>query len=145
MEAFVFTHGQTEMTYFPFSPQKLERLLPLVIYLRKGGSDNGVEHFISEENQREHPSFVLLPCLSDWTDPQIAQALQRRILSIRKQYEMDVCRTYLVGQGLGAVGVWHMLGGYPRLFVGHWPLADAASLSGEKCAVCASVGLPCGG
>lgn len=118
METSVFTHGQTEMAYSLFSPQKAERLLPLVIYLRKDSSDNGAEYFMSEENQKEHPSFVLLPHPSDWTDPQIAQTLQRLIFSIRKQYEMDICRTYLAGQGLGAVGVWHMLGGYPRLFAG---------------------------
>lgn len=116
MAAYEF--GGVPFTYELFVPQSAQALLPLVVCLKADDTDGIAAHFTGEENQREHPSFVLMPEARDWTQAENAQALQRLIFHIRRQYRMDVCRTYLAGQGAGAADVWHMLGSYPRLFAG---------------------------
>lgn len=116
MAAYEF--GGVRFMYDLFVPDCREALLPLVVCLKADGEDGIAAYFTGEKNQKEHPSFVLVPQAADWTDAQNAQALQRLIFDVRRQYRMDICRTYLAGHGLGAADVWHMLGSYPRLFAG---------------------------
>lgn len=113
-----YTFCGVHFSYELFIPDTKQTLLPLVVCLKANGTDGIAAHFTGADNQAEHPSFVLVPDVRDWTDPQNAQALQRLIFDIRRQYRMDICRTYLAGQGAGAADAWHMLGSYPRLFAG---------------------------
>lgn len=114
--------NQSSYSYRGFSFQFLSFLpddplnMPAILYLPDSPGDNGYATLISREFQEKHPCGVLIPEYRDWTDPTAAQALQRWIFDIRRQYKMDICRTYLVGAGFGAVCAWHLIGGYPRLF-----------------------------
>ena len=114
----VYEFNGVRFEYELFVPACAQTLLPLVVCLKADETDGIAAHFTGEKTQAEHPSFVLVPDVRDWTKREAAQALQRLIFSIRRQYRMDICRTYLAGQGAGAADVWHMLGSYPRLFAG---------------------------
>lgn len=116
MEEFVFR--DVHFTYELYSPQSRPLFLPMVVYLKADDQDTGAAFFTGAENQNEHPSFVLVPEARDWTDPAYTQALQRLIFDIRLKHDMDICRTYLAGQGKGAVYAWHLLSSYPRVFAG---------------------------
>ena len=118
MKTGTWTSGNKSFRYTLYAPEQQADLLPLVVYLQDNENDSRYQFFTSEENQKKHPSYVLCPECRDWADPDNGQALQRLIFDIRKKHRMDICKTYLAGTGYGAVGVWHMLGGYPRLFAG---------------------------
>lgn len=113
-----YTYDRITFHYELFSPGSGEILMPLLVYLPEHEKDEVWKTFCNEPHQAAHPSFVLCPEYRDWTEPANARALQRLIFAIRAEKHMDVCRTYLLGIGRGAVCAWHMLGCYPRLFAG---------------------------
>ena len=113
-----FTWNDHTVEYELFEPKGGEAPLPLVVCLSGGPDDDVAARLRAEENQARHPSFILEAAPRDWTDPENAQALQRLLFDIRRRYGMDLCRTTIAGQGDGAIGVWHMIGSYPRLFAG---------------------------
>ena len=118
-----FTHGEITFAYRLYGPEKASDRLPLVVCLpdKGNGTDVMLSAFCSGEAQRAHPAFVLIPeCPKGkgWDDADCAQALQRLLFKIRLEHPMDLCMTYLVGAGVGAVGAWHLLGSYPRVFAG---------------------------
>ena len=76
----------------------------------------GMRSLYSAEFQRNHPCSVIVPEVMDWVCPAVAQTIQRLIFDFRIKYKLDICRTYLVGAGYGAIGAWHLAGSYPRLF-----------------------------
>lgn len=112
-----FTFRETALRYRLFVPEGAGGMLPLTVYLPDGEEDNGAQTLLDGAFQSAHPCFVLIPEAAEMT-PQTAQTLQRLIFDVRKRYGMDICRTYLIGCGLGAVGAWRLLGSYPRLFAG---------------------------
>lgn len=113
-----YTCDQISIRYELFCPESGEKLLPLLVCLPRHEKDDLWKLFCDETHQASHPAFVLCPEYRDWTDPLYARVLQRLLFAIRAEKCMDVCRTYLLGIGRGAVCAWHMLGSYPRLFAG---------------------------
>lgn len=118
METNRYTYHGITFSYRLYLSSTNEKILPLIVCLAGNPKEHSEEFFNSPEIQSLYPSHVLCPEDRDWSDPEYSQALQRLIFDIRNQYLMDICRTYLVGVGIGAVGAWHMLGSYPRLFAG---------------------------
>ena len=116
MQTSEYTFKETSFTYRYYHPSAAGSYLPTLLYLPASEEDTRYSFFVTEEFQNEHPCSVLVPEIMDWTNPVISQSIQRLLFDFRKAHPSDICRTYLVGAGYGAVGAWHMLGSYPRLF-----------------------------
>ena len=111
-----FTFRDLTVRYLYDVPAQADAYLPMILYMPDSSLDHGYEKFISAEFQRNHPCSVIVPEVMDWVCPAVAQTIQRLIFDFRIKYKLDICRTYLVGAGYGAIGAWHLAGSYPRLF-----------------------------
>ena len=111
-----FTFRDLTVRYLYDVPAQADAYLPMILYIPDSSLDHGYEKFISAEFQRNHPCSVIVPEVMDWVCPAVAQTIQRLIFDFRIKYKLDICRTYLVGAGYGAIGAWHLAGSYPRLF-----------------------------
>ncbi len=90
-----------------------------------GGNSAGSHFWTTAENQAKYHAFVLAPqvdAAKGWARPHtntppVAIRLALEILDkIEKQYSIDRAREYVVGQSMGAEGVWAALSIAPRRF-----------------------------
>ena len=107
-----FTFRDLTVRYLYDVPAQADTYLPMILYIPDSSLDHGYEKFISAEFQRNHPCSVIVPEVMDWVCPAVAQTIQRLIFDFRIKYKLDICRTYLVGAGYGAIGAWHLAGSY---------------------------------
>jgi len=125
-----------------------ELKLPLILFLHgsgERGSDNekqvsnGVINFVTTENQKNHPSFVVVPqCPANarWVDVDFRQPFSRQPAEISKplgmvmalidsladQYPVDKQRIYITGLSMGGFGTWDLIERYPAYFAAAVPV-----------------------
>lgn len=116
-----FMYGTETLTYqlFPIIKSGGARL-PLLLWIE--GSNEGIEDRIQKDMQQICQSkninlaIIYLKSSQRFENVRICKTIQKFVFEIRKQYQMDVCKTYLAGYGTGAYGVSQLLSKYPRLF-----------------------------
>ena len=152
------THkGDWVMPYRLFRPESTGKL-PLVVYLHGSGGlgdDNerqlglgnifGTRVWLLPENQKAHPSYVLVPQTNrGWVryDPEKMQKDVYEIMpgpgqgvslalevidEVRHQYSIDDGRIYVLGQSMGGAGTWNMIASRPGFFAAAVPLCGSIS------------------
>lgn len=82
----------------------------------------GALEFASDRDQREHPSFVLVPQYTDWavqdnwsTTDEVEMTI-RLLESICKEYNVDTNRLYTTGQSMGGMMSFYFNITHPDLF-----------------------------
>ncbi len=141
---------------------------PLVIFLHgasSSGTDNhrqltgsgfwGTSLWLSEEVQREHPSFVLAPQANPprgeawvrrWRGPEATPATEREPLELVmelvdrlvKELPIDPARLYVTGLSMGGFGTWSAITRYPHKFAAAVPVCgggDPAAVRQNETAV----------
>lgn len=157
-----------ELPYQLYMPAVCEQPCPLILYLHSTGGqgdDNetningsrryGAGFWTSDEVQKRHPSFVLIPQASrklapTWVRlwrrdpaerPDRAEPLELAIeLLERFQQELpiDPKRLYVTGFSMGGFGSWIAISRHPEKFAAAAPIAgggDPAHVAGSKSAV----------
>jgi len=147
-EARVFHDGKgSSLPYRLFKPSAASGTkYPMVVYLHGSngaGDDNlrqisganllGSSLWILPENQRRHPSYVLVPqAAGDWEETDLSGYLllvSRAIESLEKELEIDPGRVYLTGQSSGGYGAWNLIANRPDLFAAAVPLCGGGDPS----------------
>ena len=82
----------------------------------------GALEFASDRDQREHPSFVLVPQYTDWavkddwsTSDEVEMTI-RLLQAVVKQYKVDENRIYTTGQSMGGMMSFYFNITHPDLF-----------------------------
>ena len=82
----------------------------------------GALEFASDRDQREHPSFVLVPQYTDWavqddwsTTDEVEMTI-RLLESVCKEYNVDTDRLYTTGQSMGGMMSFYFNIAHPGLF-----------------------------
>lgn len=106
---------------------------PLVLFMADASTVNkgvttpltqgyGALEFASDRDQREHPSFVLVPQYTEWTvkdDWSTSDEVEmtiRLLQAVVKQYKVDENRIYTTGQSMGGMMSFHFNITHPDLF-----------------------------
>ena len=151
-EARLFTGASgTEMPYRLFIPDdySTSASYPIVMYLHggagagndnlkqiTGGNKNGTHIWITVENQKKYPCFVVAPQLlrfNRWNDPDslrlsvYAQLAIELLEELLKEYNIDPDRVYLTGQSRGGYGTWDIIVKRPDLFAAAIPLCGGGN------------------
>lgn len=119
--------------------QKEGEAYPLVIYLHGGGErgdDNeasllalkGGTVFATEEHQKKHPCFILVPqCPTDkmHQSPEVEDMLMKVIQEKLQENPIDRYRIYVTGPSMGGMGTWHLISRYPKFFAAAMPICGA--------------------
>lgn len=132
--------------YTPFQSEKINR--PLVIFLHGAGERgndnekqlrNGVRNFVSPENQKKYPCFVLAPQCpigQRWVEVDFHQPYNRQPAEISKPLRLlmelidslinhcpvDRQRIYVTGLSMGGFGTWDLIERYPAFFAAAVPV-----------------------
>jgi predicted peptidase len=145
------------MPYRLYRPEATGKL-PLVVYLHGSGGqgdDNekqlglgnvfGTRVWLSPENQKAHPCFVLVPQTNrGWVRYDLAKiekgtyemvpgpgqgvSLALQVLdAVRHDYPIDDRRIYVMGQSMGGAGTWNMITTRPGFFAAAVPLCGSIS------------------
>lgn len=144
--------GEEALKYFLFPPDPAKKApgekFPLVVVLHHAGAerDLGAVLTMNPESiglwlkpafRKSHPSYVLVPWSGghhwesgDWhkASPLSASptgnsaAVLRLIGDMRDRLPIDPSRIYLVGQSMGAFGVWDLVSRRPQLFAAAIPV-----------------------
>lgn len=113
-----------------------DKKYPLVLYWHGGGEkgNNNLKNMLStlngiiwasEEEQRKHPCFILVPQCpveDDWIDPDTYEttitfdAVCRLMKAIIEKYSIDLTRVYCTGFSMGGMGAWEATKRYSKLF-----------------------------
>lgn len=94
--------------------------LPLLIWIE--GKNKNTEEQIQKnlqqvcKNKKINFIIISLKPTQTFEDVRLCKTIQKFVFEIRRQYQMDVCKTYLAGCEVGAYGVSQLLSYYPRLF-----------------------------
>lgn len=107
---------------------------PLLLFMADGSTTNkavtaplvqgyGALEFVTEEDQKRHPSFVLVP---QFTDPVVVNdtfyvskhvgSVVRLLGELQRQYDIDSNRLYTTGQSMGGMISFYLNITYPDLF-----------------------------
>ena len=125
---------------------------PLVIFLHgssargsdngrhlNGSSGSGISLWISNEVQREHPSFVLAPqsrtkWVHSWAlvehpvnNKEPLELVLELIESLQQHHNIDPRRIYVSGVSMGAFGVWSAITRHPTFFAGAMAVCGGGS------------------
>ena len=126
--------GKT-MSYNLLVPEGVEggEKLPLVLFMADASSVGkdvaapltqgyGALEFASDRDQREHPSFVLVPQYTDWavqddwsTTDEVEMTI-RLLEKVCKEYNVDTNRLYTTGQSMGGMMSFYFNITHPDLF-----------------------------
>lgn len=152
----VYTNASgAKLSYRLFVPAPLEpgALYPLVLHLHSRdavGDDNlrqfnhpGVLTFLSPENQKKYPCFMVSPQIStkDYTasnrdDTRIWWILRGKVMGLLAdliaRYPIDTNRLHLTGESMGAIGCWSYVAEYPDWFASTVPIAGMAVMTNLK-------------
>jgi predicted peptidase len=157
-----------ELPYRLYLPAFCEQPCPLILYLHSAsgaGDDNetningsrrwGAGFWTSEEVQKRHPAFVVIPqadpkLAPTWVrywrkDPSEAPARAEPLeLAIelvdrlRRELPVDAKRVYVTGFSMGGFGSWIAISRHPDLFAAAAPIAgggDSTHVAGARSAV----------
>jgi predicted peptidase len=141
-EARIFK-GDWVMPYRLFRPETKQKM-PLVMYLHGSGGlgdDNvkqlglgnifGTRVWLLPENQKRFPCYVVAPQTDrGWIRYDFSQQPARELPgfgdgarlalqiadALRREFNIDERRIYIVGQSMGGAGVWNLIANRPRLF-----------------------------
>ena len=126
--------GKT-MEYNLLIPEAAEsgQKLPLVLFMADASTAGkevtapltqgyGALEFASDRDQKEHPSFVLVPQYTDWavqddwsTTDEVEMTI-RLLQSVCKEYNVDTDRLYTTGQSMGGMMSFYFNITHPDLF-----------------------------
>jgi predicted peptidase/alpha-tubulin suppressor-like RCC1 family protein len=128
----------TTLAYMLFVPREYnpDRKYPFVLYWHGGGEkgDNNLKSMLcslngviwaTEEEQKKHPCFVLVPQCpmdGDWIDPDtyemtgVFDAVCRLMFSVFEKYSVDRTRLYCTGFSMGGMSSWEASKRYYRMF-----------------------------
>ena len=126
--------GKT-MAYNLLVPEGVEggEKLPLVLFMADASTAGkevtapltqgyGALEFASDRDQREHPSFVLVPQYTDWavqddwsTTDEVEMTI-RLLEKVCKEYNVDTNRLYTTGQSMGGMMSFYFNITHPDLF-----------------------------
>lgn len=148
----IFTGASgTEMPYRLFIPDDYDPSIsyPIIMYLHggagagndnlkqiSGGNTNGTHVWITSENQKNYPCFVIAPQLlgfNRWNDPDsirlslYAQLSVDLLEALKKEFNIDQGRVYLTGQSRGGYGTWDVITKRPDLFAAAVPLCGGGN------------------
>ena len=134
---FTFNDEQTgkTMEYNLLIPEGAEagEKLPLVLFMADASTAGkevtapltqgyGALEFASDRDQKEHPSFVLVPQYTDWavqddgsTTDEVEMTI-RLLQTICKEYNVDTNRLYTTGQSMGGMMSFYFNITHPDLF-----------------------------
>jgi len=134
---FTFNDEQTgkTMEYNLLIPEGAEagEKLPLVLFMADASTAGkevtapltqgyGALEFASDRDQKEHPSFVLVPQYSDWavqddwsTTDEVEMTI-RLLQTVCKEYNVDTNRLYTTGQSMGGMMSFYFNITHPDLF-----------------------------
>jgi len=149
-EAGTFEHQGRKLLYRLLKPQDYDpqQKYPLVLFLHgagERGDDNQaqlkhvVRIFVTEENRRKYPCFVLAPQCPrgekwaevHWGAPTHTQPSEsapamdltlRLIQSLVEEYSIDRDRLYVTGLSMGGYGTWDVIARHPDLFAAAVPM-----------------------
>jgi predicted peptidase len=144
LAAALFTEGKFgSMPYVFFVPAQYDgkRALPLILWLHGAGArgedpkdilaygdQDGPLFFARDDNQQQHPAFVLAPqCPRDrfWSDAEETRELMTVLLLLRdvqRRYRIDARRIYVAGISMGGYGTWDLIARHPDLFAAALPM-----------------------
>ena len=136
-EQFIYEDAETgkTMQYNLFVPDAYDgkQSYPLVLFMADAstvGKDvttpltqgYGALEFASDRDQKEHPSFVLVPQYTDWavqddwsTTDEVEMTI-RLLQSVCKEYNVDTDRLYTTGQSMGGMMSFYFNITHPDLF-----------------------------
>jgi Predicted peptidase len=134
---FTFNDSQTgkTMEYNLLVPEGSEvgMKLPLVLFMADASTAGkevtapltqgyGALEFASDRDQKEHPSFVLVPQYTDWavqddwsTTEEVEMTI-RLLEAVCKEYNVDTNRLYTTGQSMGGMMSFYFNITHPDLF-----------------------------
>ena len=134
---FAFNDSQTgkTMEYNLFVPEAAAAgtKLPLVLFMADASTAGkevtapltqgyGALEFASDRDQKEHPSFVLVPQYTDWavqddwsTTDEVEMTV-RLLEYVCKEYNVDTDRLYTTGQSMGGMMSFYFNIAHPDLF-----------------------------
>ncbi len=117
-----FEHAKKTLRYDLLPVENQEKRHPLLVWL-PGEEGNEAENektesYLKGECERRKLHLLLLKSdkIIPFREPDMCKLIQLLIFRVRKEWRMDVNRTYLMGYAEGAAGVWQLLAGYPRMF-----------------------------
>ena len=154
------SHGHV-LPYRLFAPPRdaATKKYPLVIFLHgasSSGTDNrrqltgsgfwGTSPWLSEEVQREHPSFVLAPQANPargeaWVrrwhkpggdsmaNPEPLELVMELVDRLVKELPIDPARLYVTGLSMGGFGTWSAITRYPDKFAAAVPVCGGGNPS----------------
>ena len=136
-EQFIYEDAETgkTMEYNLFIPEAAEagQKYPLVLFMADASTAGkevtvpltqgyGALEFASDRDQKEHPSFVLVPQYTDWavqddwsTTDEVEMTI-RLLQSVCKEYNVDTDRLYTTGQSMGGMMSFYFNITHPDLF-----------------------------
>ena len=136
-EQFIYEDAETgkTMQYNLFVPDAYDgkQSYPLVLFMADAstvGKDvttpltqgYGALEFASDRDQKEHPSFVLVPQYTDWavqddwsTTDEVEMTI-RLLQSVCKEYNVDTDRLYTTGRSMGGMMSFYFNITHPDLF-----------------------------
>ena len=95
----------------------------------------GANVWVTDEDQKEHPSFVLVPAFSEtvvddnWKVSEQVETAVNLIESLKEQYSIDENRLYTTGQSMGCMTSLYLNSKYPDMFAaclfvsGQWDIS----------------------
>ena len=136
-EQFIYEDAKTgkTMQYNLFVPDAYDgkQSYPLVLFMADASTAGkevtapltqgyGALEFASNRDQKEHPSFVLVPQYTDWavqddwsTTDEVEMTI-RLLQSVCKEYNVDTDRLYTTGQSMGGMMSFYFNITHPDLF-----------------------------
>ena len=104
----------------------------------------GANVWVTDEDQKEHQSFVLVPAFSetvvndDWSVSEQVEAAVNLIESLKEQYNIDENRLYTTGQSMGCMTSLYLNSKYPDMFAacmfvsGQWDISVLKGMESTK-------------
>lgn len=133
--------GDTDLSYWLYTPQSTGTPKPLVLYLHGGsgkGSDlnavlvaESLPRFL-QERQIAPDAYVVMPQLpancNSWSD-RTAQLMQL-LVTVKTQY--PIACTALTGHSMGGTGCWELALAHPEAFCAAAPLSGSVQLTPQN-------------
>ena len=137
--------GANDFDYQIYTPTKVQKNLPIIIFLH-GIGQRGTGGFVPTEGMiggvvlhyfsQIPPAIVLLPqCRPGvyWSDPVMEEMTIRALDQTIDEFSADNSRIYLSGVSMGGYGVWSFVVAYPEKFAGLVSICGGSPiLSGDR-------------
>lgn len=145
IETFFANTTDYVMDYCLFMPEMPVEGMPLIVFLHDGkevGNVNALKDIgmISQAKQiygDDFPFIGIAPCTwtDSWTADDISVTLKELIDSVAEKYFVDKDHIVVAGHGIGALGVWNVVGTYGDYFSAAAPISGKIkSFDAAKCA-----------